>query len=161
MGILPDMENCGLRVRQEYRERFPRHRLQRKPLVSDPCMHHGTCVTHVPWCMSGILTPGGGENVPGIPGACTTRNFTYLARGPWSRTMCTVSNFLWIPVPCGHKWYHNLNEVGYNFICRSEDSIGNVGRNFLDEHIWLAVFDKDVEYRNNFRRQMLSTCRNI
>ena len=26
---------------------FPRHRLQRKPLVSDPGMHHGTCVTHV------------------------------------------------------------------------------------------------------------------
>ena len=35
---------------------FPRHRLQRKPLVSDPGMHHGTCVTHVPWCMSGSLT---------------------------------------------------------------------------------------------------------
>ena len=33
-------------------------------------MHHGTCVTHVPWCMSGSLTCGGGENVPGIPGAC-------------------------------------------------------------------------------------------
>ena len=45
-------------------------------------MHHGTCVTHVPWCMSGSLTNGGGENVPGIPGACATRNFTYLARGP-------------------------------------------------------------------------------
>ena len=29
--------------------RFPRHWLQRKPLVSDPGMHHGTCVTHVPW----------------------------------------------------------------------------------------------------------------
>ena len=29
---------------------FPRHQLQRKPLVSDPDMHHGTCVTHVPWC---------------------------------------------------------------------------------------------------------------
>ena len=40
---------------------FPRHRLQRKPLVSDPGMHHGTCVTHVPWCMSGSLTRGGGE----------------------------------------------------------------------------------------------------
>ena len=25
---------------------------------------------------------GGVENVPGIPGACATRNFTYLARGP-------------------------------------------------------------------------------
>ena len=49
---------------------FPRRRFQRKPLVSDPGMHHGTCVTHVPWCMSGSLTCGDGENVPGIPGAC-------------------------------------------------------------------------------------------
>ena len=49
---------------------FPRRRFQRKPLVSDPGMHHGTCVTHVPWCMSGLRTRGGGENVPGIPGAC-------------------------------------------------------------------------------------------
>ena len=58
-------------------ERFPRHRLQSKSL-----MHHGTCVTHVTWCMSWSLTRGGGENVPGIPGACATRNFTYLIRGP-------------------------------------------------------------------------------
>ena len=49
---------------------FPRRRFQRKPLVSDSGMHHGTCVTHVPWCMSGSLTCGDGENVPGIPGAC-------------------------------------------------------------------------------------------
>ena len=48
----------------------PQCRFQRKPLVSDPGMHHGTCVTHVPWCMSGSLTCGNGENVPGIPGAC-------------------------------------------------------------------------------------------
>ena len=48
----------------------PRRRLQRKLLVSDPGMHHGTCVTHVPWCMSGSLTRHGGENVPGIPSAC-------------------------------------------------------------------------------------------
>ena len=59
-------------------------RLQRKSLVSDPGVHHGTCVTHVPWCMSGSLTHGGGENVPGIPGACATYNFAYLVRGPWS-----------------------------------------------------------------------------
>ena len=44
---------------------FPRRRFQRKPIVSDPGMHHGTCVTHVPWCMSGSLTCGDGENVPG------------------------------------------------------------------------------------------------
>ena len=49
---------------------FPRRRFQRKPLVSDPGMHHGTCVTLVPWCMSRSLTCGDGENVPGIPGAC-------------------------------------------------------------------------------------------
>ena len=49
---------------------YPRRRFQRKPLVSNPSMHHGTCVTHVPWCMSGSLTCGDGENVPGIPGAC-------------------------------------------------------------------------------------------
>ena len=61
---------------------FPHHRLQREPLVSDPGMHHGTCVTHVPWWMSASLTRGGGEKVPVIPGACATRNFTYLARDP-------------------------------------------------------------------------------
>ena len=26
--------------------------------VSDPDMHYGTCVTHVPWCMPGSLTSG-------------------------------------------------------------------------------------------------------
>ena len=28
------------------------------PWVNDPDMHHGTCVTHVPWCMPGSLTSG-------------------------------------------------------------------------------------------------------
>ena len=69
-------------MRRECRERFPLHRLQRKSLTSDPGMHHGTCVTHVPWCMSGSLTHGGEENVPSIPGACATHNFAYLVRGP-------------------------------------------------------------------------------
>ena len=40
-------------MRRECRERFPR-----PPQVSDPDMHHGTCVTHVPWCMPGLLTSG-------------------------------------------------------------------------------------------------------
>ena len=57
------------------------------PRVSDPDMHHGTCIAHVPRCMSGSLLSvsfdvGGGENVPGIPSACATCNFTYLIRGP-------------------------------------------------------------------------------
>ena len=51
-------------------------------------MHHGTYVTHVPWCMPGSLTSSflwnrSRGNVIGIPGACATRNFTYRVRGPW------------------------------------------------------------------------------
>ena len=72
---------------------FPRRQLQMKPLVNYPSMHHGTCVTHVPWCMSGSLFRGGGENVPGIPGACTTRNFTHLARGPYHSA--STNRFWW------------------------------------------------------------------
>ena len=83
MGLLTDSQNCGLRMGRECRERFPRHRIQWKPLISDPGMHQGTCVTYVPWCMSGSQTSGGGKNVPGIPGACATRNFAYLERGQW------------------------------------------------------------------------------
>ena len=40
-------------MRRECRERFPR-----PPQVSDPDMHHGTWVTHVPWCMPELLTSG-------------------------------------------------------------------------------------------------------
>ena len=64
MCLLPDMKNCSSRMRRECRERFPRHRCQKKSLVSDPSMHQRTCVTHVPWCMSGSLTRGGGETFP-------------------------------------------------------------------------------------------------
>ena len=58
------------------------------PRVSDPDMHHDTCVTHVSWFMQGSLTrfplkSTAGENGPGIPGACATCNFTYLVRSPW------------------------------------------------------------------------------
>ena len=74
MDLLPDTQHCGLRMRRECLVHFPCHRLQWKPLVNDPGMHHGTCITHVPWCMSGSLTRGGGENVPGIPGACATNS---------------------------------------------------------------------------------------
>ena len=43
------------------------------PRVSDPDMHHGTCVMHVPWCMPGSLTSGflwsgpQGETFPAFP----------------------------------------------------------------------------------------------
>ena len=43
------------------------------PWVSDPSMHHGTCVTHVPWCMPESLTSGflwsrvAGKTFPAFP----------------------------------------------------------------------------------------------
>ena len=83
-------------MRREFREHFPRHWFQKKPIINDPGMHHGTCVTHMPWCMSGSLTRGGGENVPGIPGARATRNFTYLVRGPLWRPLETRIYVWWM-----------------------------------------------------------------
>ena len=47
MGVLPDTKNCGSCMRRECRER-----------VSQPDMHHDTCVRHVSWCMPGSLTSG-------------------------------------------------------------------------------------------------------
>ena len=71
---------------------FPRGLLQRKPLVSDPGMHHDTCVTHVPWCMSVSLTCGGGENVPSIPGACAP-----VILRIWQEVHCHILKY-----PCKH-----------------------------------------------------------
>ena len=62
--------------------------------VSDPDMHHGTCRTHVSWCLPGLAVffeVGGGGNVPGIPGACATHNFTYLVRSPFVDTRYIIS----------------------------------------------------------------------
>ena len=42
-------------MRRECLERFPRHPRQSKALVSDPGIHHGRYVAHVPWCTSGSL----------------------------------------------------------------------------------------------------------
>ena len=54
---------------------LPHH--QRKPLVTDPGMHHGKCVTHV-----GIARKRSVIRNPYATVACATRNFTHLARGP-------------------------------------------------------------------------------
>ena len=47
MGLLPDTQNCGLRMRRECLER-----------VTDPDMHHGACLTHLSSCLPGSLTRG-------------------------------------------------------------------------------------------------------
>ena len=59
---------------------FPATYFKGNPLVSDPGMHHGTFVTHVPWCTSGSLTRCGRENVPLIPGKYM-RNLQFYVSG--------------------------------------------------------------------------------
>ena len=98
MVLLTDTQNCGMRMHRECRERFPPNRHQGKPLVSDPGMHHGTCLVHEPWCMSGSLTRGGRENIPGIPSACATCNFAYLLKDPF-----IVCHELGIQLPLHHR----------------------------------------------------------
>ena len=98
MDLLPDTQNFGLRMRRECRGLC--YRLQRKPRVGDPGMHHGTCVTHVPWCMSGSPTRDFGENAPGIPGACATRDLCVMESGAYYHSF--VRYFLCY----GHCWYY-------------------------------------------------------
>ena len=92
--------------KETYRQRSRRASLW----VSDPDMHHGT---HVPWCMSGSLTHSGGENVPGIPGACAARNFTYLARGPWDG-ISAWKIILLTHLPPGQNGRHFAGDI---FLC--------------------------------------------
>ena len=57
------------------------------PGVRDPDMHHGTCVTHVPWRMPGSLTSGFLWSWWRGKRSCYSQRvrnpqFTYLVRGP-------------------------------------------------------------------------------
>ena len=69
-GLWPDTQNCGLRMRRECRERFPRHR--------------GLAIPPFFTARAATCEVSGGENVPGIPGACATHNFAYLIRSLWA-----------------------------------------------------------------------------
>ena len=91
------------------------------PWVSDPVMYHGTCVTHVPWCMPWSLTssflwsrwPG---TVPVIPGACATHNFTYLhGKRPMgtSHTFYCVDSRSWVV----EKWHGNQSQFLFCTSC--------------------------------------------
>ena len=88
----------------------------------DPDMHHGTCVTHVPWCMPGSLTCGflwnrrRGRNVPGIPGACAICNIRYLVRGPLR--LGTVVDELFHPTICWPCDYSSMLGLKFNYVGR-------------------------------------------
>ena len=83
LGLLPDTWSCGLPMCRERRERIPCHRLQSKPLLSDPGVHHDTCVTHDVMHV-GIANLRWRGKRSRHSRRYTTRNFLYLVRGPWN-----------------------------------------------------------------------------
>ena len=90
MGLLPDTQNCGVCMRRECRVHFPRlrglailTRITTRALRTcrDACRDRQIAVS---------FKVGGGENVPGIPGACATHTFPYLVHV----AMCLVDVYL-------------------------------------------------------------------
>ena len=85
MGLLPDTRNCGCACAGDAGNVFPITAGERSRHASRH-VRHARAVMH-----AGIanyrfpLKSAAGENVPGIPGACATCNFTYLVRGPWHK----------------------------------------------------------------------------
>ena len=69
-------------MHREYRGRF----LRQRELATPKCITARAWRTWSVACRDRLLAVsienGGGENFPGIPGACATRNFAYLVRSP-------------------------------------------------------------------------------
>ena len=92
MGLLPDTQICGCACAGNAGKVFPvttgkrsRH-ASRHVRHARAVMHAGIANQRFP------LKSAVGENVPGIPGACATCNFTYLVRGPLNQRheICVV-----------------------------------------------------------------------
>ena len=127
---------------------FFRNRLQRKPLVSDPGMHNGTCVTHVPWCMSRSFTRNCGENVPGIPGACAPA-FIRI----WQEAHTTDAKPLTIP----YRWHYRYGQVNGAINDASDMYYFAVTFYFLGRFEWHAQrLQKIAIHCIRFRGQKLS-----
>ena len=79
---------------------------------------------HVPWCMSGSLTRGGGKDVPSIPGACANRIWQVAHWGPGlqAHTCVTESRLVNIIGKRGYTVYLILNGEDLFNQCKSRSS---------------------------------------
>ena len=116
-------------MRRECRERFPRHR----ELAIPTCIKTRAWRTWRDACQDSLLVVsievGGRENVPGIPGACATHNFTYLVRGPLTgfvRSMLLMF-YIWLMFQATHVVLKS-----YNF--DQNDKAGRCRKNQLKVH---------------------------
>ena len=108
-------------------------------------------------CMSGSLTHGSGENVPGIPGACATRNFSYLARGTWYWFIPAAFHSSWISLPAKntniikHRHLHsNIKRNPHTYVVTATFTrilcpfIREMSLHWLRK--WLGVFSVPIIY---------------
>ena len=96
MGLLPDTQICGCACAGNAGNVFPVTAGKRSRHASRH-VRHARAVMHVGIANQRFpLKSAAGENVPGIPGACATCNFTYLVRGPCgvTRPQCVVNEYL-------------------------------------------------------------------
>ena len=140
---------------------FPRHRLQRTPLVSHHGMHHGTCVTHVPWCMLVSLSRGGGENVPAFPAhwqpailcICQEAHSEILWRhGSWW-------TLFWVRPQDNVAW-SNVDLLSTWPLTKEFDGIINISQTFLFKYMpYLIIYTSKV--LNEFHLKMSANCRSF
>ena len=97
-------------MRRECRERFHRH----SGLTIPTCIMARASRTCCGACLDRKLAVSflwrlWRGNVPGIPGACTTRNFTYLVRGPWvGRSFSLIVTFYCDMTTYLAEWLSNV-----------------------------------------------------
>ena len=114
MGLLPDTQNCrGLAIPTCITARGWR-------TCRDTCRDRKLAVS---------FEVGGGENVPSIPGACTTSNFMYLVRGPCHDLIMRTAVKAWFPnvaIDCGWRFHVELVRLVQTTTNSSPWSVGTV-----------------------------------
>ena len=132
-------------MRWECRERFPRHRLQRKLPVSDPGMYHGTCVTHVPWCMMGSRWRGKrGKTFPAFPAHAQPTILRIWQEG-YGMYVC-LNILIWLMIFKKSERYVPAWELGMVTVTSPDEGHDFVSRSFCLIILQCNVFMESSNY---------------
>ena len=116
------------------------------PRVSDPDMHYGTCVTHVPWCMLGSLTSGflwnwrWGKTFPALPAHAQPAILRIWKEAHWGRKQVPSRS-------CGlHIHVIHMIKTVYaiyrrKHLCQMKSTKMNINHDYRDDAImWYPHF---------------------
>ena len=116
MGFLPNTSNCGCACAGNAGNVFPATAVKQSRHATRH-VRDARAVMHARITNSRFpLNSAAGENVPGIPGACATRNFTYLVRGPWRilSNICCIQVLFFMKCHALWKNKRNLGLCAWN-----------------------------------------------